>query len=245
MRIYFHVIYFHLSSLLSSDVLCCFVRGCILLHQENWPELKKNPTDEKGEVIAAERKWSMPLPGPWRHGSIKGFLKQYVTETKHFPECGSSDEQALQRRFTFLIYIYLHGRCRQSMRVPAWAERHQTQCSGAARKGSAFWAVGWREGVALDVCICTLGSMPNCTTRRMRSVQPGCMRMKSLSVCGLRSLQPGCMGIKPISRFFVVCAKVFTSSGGGTSPSRESWTCVASDNASVHFHGACAAWALL
>ena len=39
--------------------------------------------------------------------------------------------------------------------------------------------------------------------------------MKSLCVCGLRSLQPGCMGIKPISRFFVVCAKVFTSSGEG------------------------------
>ncbi|CAJ1348851.1 unnamed protein product, partial [Effrenium voratum] len=61
--------------------------------QENWPELKKNPTDESGQVIESERKWSMPLPGPWRHGSIKGFLKNYVTDKKGFPECGSSDEQ--------------------------------------------------------------------------------------------------------------------------------------------------------
>ena len=138
MRIYFHVIYFHLSSLLSSDVLCCFVRGCILLHQENWPELKKNPTDEKGEVIAAERKWSMPLPGPWRHGSIKGFLKQYVTEKKHFPECGSSDEQALQRRFTFLIYTCtvvagkacVCPRGRSVTRRSAWAQPEKGPLSG-------------------------------------------------------------------------------------------------------------------
>ena len=61
---------------------------------ENWPELKKNPTDEDGNVIEAERKWSMPLPGPWRHGSIKAFLKNYVVEEKKFPDCGSSDEQA-------------------------------------------------------------------------------------------------------------------------------------------------------
>ena len=31
--------------------------------EENWPELKKNPTDAEGKVIEAERKWSMPLPG--------------------------------------------------------------------------------------------------------------------------------------------------------------------------------------
>jgi len=61
--------------------------------QENWPELKKNPTDADGKVIEAERKWSMPLSGPWRHGSIKGFLKQYVNEKKPVAECGSSDEQ--------------------------------------------------------------------------------------------------------------------------------------------------------
>jgi len=60
---------------------------------ENWPELKTNPTDEEGNVIESERKWSMPLPGPWRHGSVKGFLKQYVIEEKRFPDCGSKDEQ--------------------------------------------------------------------------------------------------------------------------------------------------------
>lgn len=31
--------------------------------EENWPELKKNPTDAEGKVIETERKWSMPLPG--------------------------------------------------------------------------------------------------------------------------------------------------------------------------------------
>lgn len=61
--------------------------------QENWPELKTNPTDAEGNVIEAERKWSMPLPGPWRHGSIKGFLKNFVNEKKLYPECGSTDEQ--------------------------------------------------------------------------------------------------------------------------------------------------------
>mmetsp|Transcript_42574 Transcript_42574/g.112738 ORF Transcript_42574/g.112738 Transcript_42574/m.112738 type:complete len:156 (-) Transcript_42574:120-587(-) len=35
----------------------------------------------------------MPLPGPWRHGSVKGFLTKYVTEGKRFPECGSDDKQ--------------------------------------------------------------------------------------------------------------------------------------------------------
>ena len=46
--------------------------------KENWPELKKNPTDAEGNVIEAERKWSMPLPGPWRHGSVK------ATESREF-----------------------------------------------------------------------------------------------------------------------------------------------------------------
>ena len=43
----------------------------LCVSKENWPELKKNPTDADGKVIEAERKWSMPLSGPWRHGSIK------------------------------------------------------------------------------------------------------------------------------------------------------------------------------
>eukprot|EP00928_Gymnodinium_smaydae_P064287 TRINITY_DN47671_c0_g1_i1.p1 TRINITY_DN47671_c0_g1~~TRINITY_DN47671_c0_g1_i1.p1 ORF type:complete len:293 (+),score=41.16 TRINITY_DN47671_c0_g1_i1:27-905(+) len=60
---------------------------------ENWPQLKKNPTDADGKVIEEQRVWSMPLPGPWRHGSIKAFLTKYVTEGKRFPECGSDDAQ--------------------------------------------------------------------------------------------------------------------------------------------------------
>jgi len=60
---------------------------------ENWPALKANPKDADGNVIASERLWTMPLPGPWRHGSVKGFLKNYLNEGKRFPECGSDDEQ--------------------------------------------------------------------------------------------------------------------------------------------------------
>jgi len=36
----------------------------LCVSKENWPELKKNPTDADGKVIEAERKWSMPLSGP-------------------------------------------------------------------------------------------------------------------------------------------------------------------------------------
>ena len=72
------------------------MHGCLevdAVDPENWPELKENPTDAEGNVIEEQRKWSMPLPGPWRHGSVKGFLKNYVTEQKHYPDCGSSDAQ--------------------------------------------------------------------------------------------------------------------------------------------------------
>mmetsp|Transcript_6446 Transcript_6446/g.13885 ORF Transcript_6446/g.13885 Transcript_6446/m.13885 type:complete len:289 (-) Transcript_6446:176-1042(-) len=60
---------------------------------ENWPDLKKNPTDADGKVIESERLWTMPLPIPWRHGSVKGFLKKYTNEGRRFPDCGSDDEQ--------------------------------------------------------------------------------------------------------------------------------------------------------
>lgn len=35
----------------------------------------------------------MPLPGPWRHGSIKGFLANFVTKGLAPLESGSGDEQ--------------------------------------------------------------------------------------------------------------------------------------------------------
>jgi len=35
----------------------------------------------------------MPIAGPWRHGSIKKFLTNYVLEGKRYPECGGDDEQ--------------------------------------------------------------------------------------------------------------------------------------------------------
>lgn len=63
------------------------------VNPDDWPELKKNPTDADGKVIEDQRIWSMPLSGPWRHGSIKGFLKNYIVAKKELPECGSADEQ--------------------------------------------------------------------------------------------------------------------------------------------------------
>jgi len=59
----------------------------------NWPSLKENPKDSKGNVITEQRLWNLPLPGPWRHGSMKGFLKNYVNEGKRPPVCGGNDEQ--------------------------------------------------------------------------------------------------------------------------------------------------------
>jgi len=61
---------------------------------DNWPEHMKNPVDAQGNPIKEQEKWSKPLPGPWRHGSIKDFLTNYVTNGKRFPECGGPDEQA-------------------------------------------------------------------------------------------------------------------------------------------------------
>jgi len=61
--------------------------------QDNWPELKVNPVDENGQVDESRRLWSLPLPGPWRHGSIKAFLTNFVTEGRDPKESGG-DEQS-------------------------------------------------------------------------------------------------------------------------------------------------------
>ncbi|CAE8652235.1 unnamed protein product [Polarella glacialis] len=53
------------------------VKGVI--NESNWPQRIKDVT--------------MPLPGPWRHGSINKFLTNYVVEGKRYPECGSDDAQ--------------------------------------------------------------------------------------------------------------------------------------------------------
>lgn len=58
---------------------------------DNWPQLKQNPKDAEGKVIDEQRVWRMPLPGPWRHGSIKGFLTNYVTKDLG-PEASGSDD---------------------------------------------------------------------------------------------------------------------------------------------------------
>lgn len=59
----------------------------------NWPQLKTNPKDADGKIIEDQRVWTMPLPGPWRHGSIKGFLTNYVTKGLTAAESGSDDGQ--------------------------------------------------------------------------------------------------------------------------------------------------------
>jgi len=61
--------------------------------QNAWPDLKKNPRDEAGNVIEEQRLWSMPLPGPWRHGSVKDFLKNYVVNNTGSSASGGNDEQ--------------------------------------------------------------------------------------------------------------------------------------------------------
>ncbi|CAE8665108.1 unnamed protein product, partial [Polarella glacialis] len=53
------------------------VKGCI--NESNWPQRSSDVT--------------MPLPGPWRHGSINKFLTNYVVEGKRYPKCGSDDAQ--------------------------------------------------------------------------------------------------------------------------------------------------------
>lgn len=60
---------------------------------EDWPELKKNPKDDQGNVIEDKRLWTMPLPGPWRHGSIKTFLVNFVTKDLGPTSSGSPDSQ--------------------------------------------------------------------------------------------------------------------------------------------------------
>jgi len=58
----------------------------------NWPQLKQNPTDAEGKIIEKERVWRMPVNGPWRHGSVKTFLTNYVTHGLDAAKSGSNDE---------------------------------------------------------------------------------------------------------------------------------------------------------
>jgi ADP-ribosylglycohydrolase len=60
---------------------------------ENWPQLKQNPKDSDGNIIDEKRLWRMPLPGPWRHGSIKGFLENFVVKGLESNQSGSDDAQ--------------------------------------------------------------------------------------------------------------------------------------------------------
>eukprot|EP00746_Dinoflagellata_sp_MGD_P037201 gnl/MRDRNA2_/MRDRNA2_189313_c0_seq1.p1 gnl/MRDRNA2_/MRDRNA2_189313_c0~~gnl/MRDRNA2_/MRDRNA2_189313_c0_seq1.p1 ORF type:complete len:272 (-),score=62.49 gnl/MRDRNA2_/MRDRNA2_189313_c0_seq1:367-1182(-) len=50
---------------------------------ESWPALRKGLQFEK----------DYPVKGPWRHGSIKGFLTKYTVNQERFPNCGSDDKQ--------------------------------------------------------------------------------------------------------------------------------------------------------
>jgi len=60
---------------------------------DNWPQLKQNPKDAEGKIIDSKRVWRMPLDGPWRHGSIKGFLTNYVDKNLGPGKSGSDDKQ--------------------------------------------------------------------------------------------------------------------------------------------------------
>jgi len=50
----------------------------------NGSEYGKYPT-KKGDIV-------MPVQGPWRHGSLKGFLRQLTKGHCHWPACGDPDD---------------------------------------------------------------------------------------------------------------------------------------------------------
>lgn len=58
-------------------------------------ELAFGPSSEYGPWPLPEgHKPAMPIVGPWRHGSIKGFLTNLKSGKREYPGCGSDDSQA-------------------------------------------------------------------------------------------------------------------------------------------------------
>lgn len=81
----------------------------------------------------------LPVPGPWRHGSIKQFLRLYVTEGKRYPECGAPDE-SLSIDFVCKI-VPLVAMYAGSGELPAMVDkaiRTTQNTDGAVQYGLAF-----------------------------------------------------------------------------------------------------------
>mmetsp|Transcript_54437 Transcript_54437/g.158918 ORF Transcript_54437/g.158918 Transcript_54437/m.158918 type:complete len:278 (+) Transcript_54437:34-867(+) len=92
---------------------------------EDWPNLVK------GVVL--------PVPGPWRHGSIKHFLRRYVTEGKRYPDCGAPDE-SLSIDFVCKIVplVALYAGNSELPKFTEMAIRTTQNTDGAVKYGIAF-----------------------------------------------------------------------------------------------------------
>lgn len=92
---------------------------------DNWPNLVKGI--------------QLPVPGPWRHASIKHFLRRYVTEGKRYPECGEPDE-SLSVDFVCKIVplVALYAGSSELPKVAEAAIRTTQNTDGAVKYGMAF-----------------------------------------------------------------------------------------------------------
>lgn len=91
--------------------------------EDKWPQLIKGV--------------QLPLPGPWRHGSIKGFLNNYVTEGKRYPECGSDDEQ-IDAACRIVPLVALYAGDAELPKYTEMAIRAVQNTDGAVKWGMAF-----------------------------------------------------------------------------------------------------------
>lgn len=81
----------------------------------------------------------MPLPGPWRHGSIKEFLRNYLVEGKRYPECGSPDDGlSIDAACKMVPLVALYAGRPDLLHVAETAIRATQNTDMAVRYGLAF-----------------------------------------------------------------------------------------------------------
>ena len=127
--------------------------------KENWPELKKNPTDAEGKVIEAERKWSMPLSGPWRHGSIKAGLRCVDAENLGCVDGGKMVEDAYGD--TVIVDVFrLPTSQLQIWKMQGFLKQYVSEKKPVAECGSSDEQAEWRSSsfvcfLFFVLCHCT------------------------------------------------------------------------------------------
>lgn len=97
------------------------VKGSI--DESNWPQRIKDV--------------KMPLAGPWRHGSINSFLKNYVVEGKKYPECGSDDSQ-IDAACRIVPLVALYAGNPELPKLAEMAIRATQNTDSAVQYGMAF-----------------------------------------------------------------------------------------------------------